>query len=235
MTSTSPGGGGVAQAVHDHETGGGRARRGSVPRRSARTRERILAAATRVFARRGFHGSRVSDIAEEAGMAYGLVYHHFRNKEEILAAIYAEKWGEYIAYLIELSRRPLSFAERMARLVHFWLRIFRQDPDLMTVIINEITRSYEFMESHDIATVLAAFDAIQVILDEGVRSGEVRSGVDARLATYMVLGTAEMVLSGYVLGTLRREAEEDWERDERQLVDLLLHGLAGAGPEPAGD
>jgi TetR/AcrR family fatty acid metabolism transcriptional regulator len=234
MTSTAPGGGGVAQAVHDHDSRGERARRGA-PRRSAHTRERILAAATRVFARRGFHGSRVSDIAEEAGMAYGLVYHHFRNKEEILAAIYAEKWGEYIAYLIELSRRPLSFAERMARLVHFWLRIFRQDPDLMTVIINEITRSYEFMESHDIATVLAAFDAIQVIVDEGVRSGEVRSGVDARLATYMVLGTAEMVLSGYVLGTLRREAEEDWERDERQLVDLLLHGLAGAGPEPAGD
>jgi TetR/AcrR family fatty acid metabolism transcriptional regulator len=230
MTSTPPGDAGVAQAIPDPD--GGRRVPGGVLRRSARTRERILAAATRVFARRGFHGSRVSDIAEEAGMAYGLVYHHFRNKEEILAAIYAEKWGEYIAYLIELSHRPLSFADRMARLVHFWVRIFRQDPDLMTVIINEITRSYEFMESHDIATVLAAFDAIQVIVDEGLRSGEVRPGVDARLATYMVLGTAEMVLSGYVLGTLRREVEEDWARDERQLVELLLHGLAGAGSEP---
>lgn len=233
MTSSRPRDAAVARVIPAPD-GRQRVGHGGVARRSARTRERILAAATRVFARRGFHGSRVSDIAEEAGMAYGLVYHHFRNKEEILAAIYAEKWGEYIAYLLELSRRPLRFAERMAHLVHFWVRVFRQDPDMMTVIINEITRSYEFMESHDIATVLAAFDAIQVIIDEGVTSGEVRSGVDARLATYMVLGTAEMVLSGYVLGTLRREAEEDWARDEEQLVELLLHGLAGAGPRPGG-
>ena len=85
----------------------------------------------------------------------------------------------------------------MAKLVHFWVRTFRQDPDLMTVIINEITRSYEFMESHDIATVMVAFDAIQVIVEEGIANGEVRPEVDARLATYVVLGTAEMVLSGY--------------------------------------
>jgi TetR/AcrR family fatty acid metabolism transcriptional regulator len=211
-------------------------------RRSTRTRERILAAATRVFARRGFHGSRVSDIADEAGIAYGLVYHHFRNKDEILAAIYAEKWGEYIAYVVELSRRPLGFVDRMVRLVRFWVRAYRQDPDLMTVIINEITRSYEFMESHDLATILVAFDAIQAIVEEGIATGEVRAGVDARLATYVVLGTAEMVLSGYVLGTLRREDEDQWARDEEQLIDLLLRGLAapglqlppGAGATPTG-
>jgi TetR/AcrR family fatty acid metabolism transcriptional regulator len=205
------------------------------PRR-LRSRERILAAATRVFARRGFHGSRVSDIAEEAGIAYGLVYHHFRNKDEILAAIYAEKWGEYIAYLVELGHRPLGFGERMAKLVRFWVRTFRQDPHLMTVIINEITRSYEFMESHDIATVMTAFDAIQVIIEAGIASGEVRPGVDARLATYVVLGTAEMILSGYVLGTLRRDDEDAWARDEEQIAEILLRGLAApaAGTEPAG-
>ncbi len=127
---------------------------------------------------------------------------------------------------MELSRRPLGFAERMAKLVHFWVRTFRQDPDLMTVIINEITRSYEFMESHDIATVMVAFDAIQVIVEEGIANGEVRPEVDARLATYVVLGTAEMVLSGYVLGTLPRTQEVEWTRDEEQIIDMLLRGLA---------
>ena len=73
-------------------------------RRSARTRERIIEAATEVFARRGVHGTRVADIAERAGVAYGLVYHHFRNKEEILTAIFAERWAQYVAYLEELAR-----------------------------------------------------------------------------------------------------------------------------------
>ena len=203
-------------------------------RRSARTRERILAAATRVFARRGFHGTRVSDIAEEAGIAYGLVYHHFRNKDEILAVIYSEVWGEYVAHIVELSRRPLSFTERMARLVRFWVRTYRQEPALMAVLINEITRSYEFMESHDITTVLGAFDAIQVIVEEGIASGEVRPDIDARLATYIVLGAAEMILSGYVLGTLRRTTEDQWARDEEQIVDLLLRGLVRPAPPPPG-
>jgi AcrR family transcriptional regulator len=197
-------------------------------RRSARTRERILEAATEVFARRGAHGTRVADIAERAGVAYGLVYHHFRNKEEILTAIFAERWAQYVAYLEELARAPLSFRERMARLVHFWVETYRQETDLMTVMINEITRSYEFLESHDIASVLAAFDPIERIIAEGRERGEVRLDIDAKLATYAVLGVAEMVLTGYVIGSLPRGDADAYGRDEQQLLSMLLDGMSAA-------
>ena len=195
-------------------------------RRSARTRERILAAATEVFARRGFHGTRVADIAEQAGIAYGLVYHHFRNKEEILAAIFAERWSQYVSYLEDVGRMPIPFHERMGRLVHFWVEVYRRDTHTMTVMINEITRSYEFLESHDIGTVLVAFDAIERIIDEGKRNGEVRPGVDAKLATHVVLGVAEMVLTGYVMGMLQRSDSAEYAHDESQLLALLLDGMS---------
>ena len=194
-------------------------------RRSARTRERIIEAATEVFARRGVHGTRVADIAERAGIAYGLVYHHFRNKEEILSAIFAERWAQYVAYLEELARTPAPFRERMRRLIHFWVETYRQDNDLMTVMINEITRSYEFLESHDITAVLVAFDPIERIIVQGRDSGEVRADLDARLATYVVLGVAEMVLTGYVIGTLPREDAQAYARDEEQLLSLLIEGM----------
>ncbi|MEO8899836.1 MAG: TetR/AcrR family transcriptional regulator [Candidatus Dormibacter sp.] len=194
-------------------------------RRSARTRERIIEAATEVFARRGVHGTRVADIAERAGIAYGLVYHHFRNKEEILSAIFAERWAQYVAYLEELARTPAPFRERMRRLIHFWVETYRQDNDLMTVMINEITRSYEFLESHDIAAVLVAFDPIERIIAEGRANGEVRADLDARLATYVVLGVAEMVLTGYVIGTLPRDDAQAYARDEEQLLTLLIDGM----------
>jgi TetR/AcrR family fatty acid metabolism transcriptional regulator len=202
------------------QDGGGRQ-----SRRSARTRERILDAATFVFARRGFHGTRVADIADHAGIAYGLVYHHFHNKEEILAAIYAEQWGTYVRYLEELRSTPLSFPEKMAKLVHFWVTIYRQEPHLMTVMMNEITRSYEFLDSHDIGTVLVAFDAIQGMVEEAQQNGELRPGIDAQLATYMIVGVAEMILTGYVLGTLQRRDESDYVRDEEQIIELLLRGM----------
>jgi TetR/AcrR family transcriptional regulator, fatty acid metabolism regulator protein len=194
-------------------------------RRSARTRERIIEAATEVFARRGVHGTRVADIAERAGIAYGLVYHHFRNKEEILSAIFAERWAQYVAYLEELARTPAPFRERMRRLIHFWVETYRQDNDLMTVMINEITRSYEFLESHDITAVLVAFDPIERIIEEGRANGEVRADLDARLATYVVLGVAEMVLTGYVIGTLPRDNAQAYGRDEEQLLSLLIDGM----------
>ena len=197
-------------------------------RRGAATRERIIEAATEVFARRGVHGTRVADIAERAGVAYGLVYHHFRNKEEILSAIFAERWAQYVAYLEEVAGMPLSFRERMGKLVHFWVETYRVETDLMTVMINEITRSYEFLESHDITAVLVAFDPIERIIAEGRESGQVRATVDARLATYAVLGVAEMVLTGYVIGSLPRSDQGAYARDEAQLLALLLDGLSAS-------
>ena len=200
-------------------------RRTTQVRRSERTRERILEAATEEFANHGFHGTRVADIAERAGIAYGLVYHHYRNKEEILAAIFSQRWGQYVAYIDEVAQQPLTFRQRMGKLVHFWVETYRQEPSLITVMINEISRSYEFIESHDIATVLTAFDAIEKIIEKGQAAGEARTDIDSRLATYAVLGVAEMVLTGYVMGALKRD-RAGFGRDEEQLLALMLDGLA---------
>ena len=207
------------------ETDDVQAPRRAPTRRSARTRERILEAATEVFARRGFHGTRVADIAELAGIAYGLVYHHFKNKEEILSAIFADRWKDYVAYLYDLGSAEISFAERIGKLVHFLVETYRHEPHLMTVMINEISRSYEFIESHDIEQVLVAFDAIETIVQAGIDSGEVRQDVDAQLATYAILGVVEMVLTGYVIGRLQRADREAFQRDEKQVTEFLVNGL----------
>ena len=199
--------------------------------RRAQTRERIIAAATEVFARSGFHGAKVADIAEHAGIAYGLVYHYFHNKEDILAAIFTERWAQYVTYLHELGDMDIGFREQMRRLVHFWVEMYRREPDLMTVMINEVTRSYEFLESHDIGTVMVAFEAIEQIIRKARERGDVKAHIDPQLASYVIFGAAEMLLSGYVIGTLRRDDPSAFARDETQMLDMLLDGMApnGAG------
>jgi AcrR family transcriptional regulator len=201
-------------------------RRSPRSRRSAETRERILHAATEVFARSGFHGARVADIAEQAGIAYGLVYHYFRNKDDILAAIFSERWGQYLQYLHDVAQTTSTFPDRMRRLVHFWVETYRRDPDLMTIMINEVSRSYEFLESHDIGTVLIAFDAIEAMVREARDKGELGRDIDPKLASYVIFGAAEMVLTGYVMGTLRRTDADSFTHDEEQLLSLLLRGLS---------
>lgn len=199
-------------------------------RRSVKTRERILQAATEVFARRGFHGARVADIADLAGIAYGLVYHHFRNKDEILAAIFSERWSLYVRYVDDIAMAPQTFREQISHLVHFWVETWRQEPHLMTVMINEISRSYEFIEAHDVGTVLVAFDAVERLIARAQERGEARRDVDAKLVTYAVLGMAEMILTGYVIGTLRRDSREAYAADESQLIALIVDGMAPHQP-----
>jgi AcrR family transcriptional regulator len=203
--------------------------------RSAQTRERIIAAATVVFARSGFHGAKVADIAEQAGIAYGLVYHYFHNKEDILAAIFTERWAQYVTYLHEVGGMDIGFREQMRRLVHFWVEVYRREPDLMTVMINEVTRSYEFLESHDIGTVMVAFDTIETMIRKARDRGEIAHGIDPQVASYVVFGAAEMVLTGYVMGTLRRNDPAVFARDEGQLLEVLLNGLAPSNASTPSD
>lgn len=172
----------------------------------------------------------MADIADSAGIAYGLVYHYFHNKDDILAAIFTERWGEYISYLHEVGDMELGFREQMRRLVHFWVEVYRREPDLMTVMINEVTRSYEFLELHDIGTVMVAFDAIEEMIRKARDRGEIDHDIDPQVASYVVFGAAEMVLTGYVMGTLRRNDPAAFARDEAQLLEVLLGGLAPRRP-----
>jgi TetR/AcrR family fatty acid metabolism transcriptional regulator len=66
-------------------------------------RAALLGAAVRVFARKGFHGARVGDVASEAGVAHGLVYHYFSSKDELLETIFRETWAALLAAMREVE------------------------------------------------------------------------------------------------------------------------------------
>ena len=84
---------------------------GSRAAAAADKRRQILDAAIRVFARQGFHACRVSDVADEAGVAYGLVYHYFQSKEEIMATLFTGPVFTNYGGLIANQRfQPVGFA-----------------------------------------------------------------------------------------------------------------------------
>ena len=78
----------------------------------------ILDAAVRVFARQGFHTCRVSDIADEAGVAYGLVYHYFGSKDEVLDTLFLERWGLLLEAIAEIDRRDVALVDVIDRVEH---------------------------------------------------------------------------------------------------------------------
>src|ERR1051326_8561596 len=99
----------------------------------------ILEAAVRVFARQGFHTCRVSDIADEAGVAYGLVYHYFSSKEQILDTLFLERWDVMLDAIAEADVSQPSPREKLYAIASFIIDSYRHDPELMKVIIVEVT------------------------------------------------------------------------------------------------
>ena len=104
-------------------------------------RRLILDAAVRVFARQGFHACRVSDIADEAGVAYGLVYHYFASKDEVLNTLFLERWNVMLEHIREVDAKPLPVREKLGAIASFIIESYRHDPDVMKVIIVEVTRA----------------------------------------------------------------------------------------------
>ena len=106
----------------------------------------------RVFARQGFHACRVSDIADEAGVAYGLVYHYFASKDEVLDTLFLERWQVMLELIreVDVQAHAGQGQARGDRVVHH--RQLRHDPDLMKVIIVEVTRAANSFGNTHIAT-----------------------------------------------------------------------------------
>jgi AcrR family transcriptional regulator len=185
-------------------------------------RRQLLDAAVRVFARRGYHGSRVGDIAEEAGVAHGLLYHYFASKEEVLQTVFRENWGELIERFraVEAADEPAD--EKLQGIAKILLRTWRNDPDLVTVMVREVARSQQLQGQ--VEDVREAFAIVERVIEEGQATGAFRSDLDARLASWVVYGGLEEVLTGWVLGQLPA-GEEEVARAERTAIDLALRGL----------
>jgi len=185
-------------------------------------RKRILDAAVRVFAEHGYHGARVGDIAKDAGVAHGLLYHYFASKDEVLRTIFVENWGELIARFRAVEAADEPAAAKLEGIAKILLRTWRNDPALVTVMVREVARSQLLQEQ--VEDVREAFTILQRVIEEGQSTGAFRRDLDARLASWVVYGGLEEVLTGWVLGQLP-DGEDAVTRAERTAVEIALRGL----------
>src|SRR5437762_272211 len=188
-------------------------------------RRLIRDAAVRVFARKGFHTCRVGDIAEEAGVAHGLLYHYFASKDELLEIVFRETWAELLAAIRAVEDSGEGAREQLRQVTAIMLRSWRRDPDLIRVLVREIGRSPELQRRID--ALGQVFDAVARIVERGQDSGEFRSELDPRLASFVFYGALEAILTGWVLGQLR-DGDDDVRRAEQALVEIVCSGLMAA-------
>jgi AcrR family transcriptional regulator len=184
-----------------------------------------------VFARQGFHSARVSDVAAEAGVAYGLVYHYFDSKDQMLNELFSERWS----LLLDASEQAQSGGgtprEKLGRVASFIIESYRHDPDLMKVIIVEVTRAANSFGRTHLDEIRSAYDLVAAMVADAQASGEFRDDVDPNFAAMLFYGAIEQLLSGWIFD-LVPGTDEDYERAKGLVVETICGGLE---PRPATD
>jgi len=187
-------------------------------------RRMILDAAVRVFARQGFHSCRVSDIADEAGVAYGLVYHYFASKDEVLDTLFLERWDVMLEMIRDVDARPIPAREKLHEIVSFIVDSYRHDPDMMKVIIVEVTRAANSFGRTHIEQIRTAYDLIGGIVEKAQADGVFKSEIEPRFAAMAFYGVIEQLLTGWIFGLLPH-GEEHFERAKWMVLETVYGGL----------
>ena len=183
----------------------------------------ILRAAITVFAHRGYHTSRVADVAREAGVAYGLVYHYFGSKEELLETIFRRTWSRMLEAVQEVERSGIPAREQLRAVARIVLGAWETDPDLVRVLIREVARSPQL--GNEVEEVEHAFAALERIVVRGQEEGELKPDLDPRFAALIVYGALEEILTAWVFGRLPA-GPDDVARAEQTVIAVVANGLA---------
>lgn len=187
-------------------------------------RRQILDAAVHVFARQGFHTCRVSDIADEAGVAYGLVYHYFDSKDEILDTLFSERWQVLLDVIAEIERGDDPVREQLRAIVSFIVDSYVHDPDLMKVIIVEVTRAANTFGRTHLREIREAYDGIARIVERAQQQGALRSDISPQFAAMAFYGAIEQALTGWIFDLLPTGAS-DHADVKRYIVEAICGGL----------
>jgi TetR/AcrR family transcriptional regulator, fatty acid metabolism regulator protein len=192
---------------------------------AADKRRQILDAAIRVFATRGFHACRVSDVADEAGVAYGLVYHYFGSKEEILSTLFAERWQVMLDAIAGIDRNSeVPARDKLYLVASFIIDSYRHEPDLMKVIIVEVTRAANSFGRDHLDKIREAYQMIGQIVESAQKEGSFKREISSDFAALMFYGAIEQLLSGWIFDLIP-QSEEDFEQAKSLVVEAICGGL----------
>jgi TetR/AcrR family fatty acid metabolism transcriptional regulator len=190
-------------------------------------RRQILDAAVRVFARKGFHTSRVGDIAEEAGVAHGLLYHYFSSKDELLETIFHENWSVLVDRVAAVEETDEPVVEQLGHVAKIILRTWLHRPDVVRIVVREFGRSPEVAQR--LGELAKPIEAIERLIARGIEQGELRDDLDPKLAATVFYGPIDELLTAWVLGRLPGD-EAEIAAAEKTVLEVVLGGLVA---EPA--
>lgn len=204
---------------------------GRSDKKSIDKRAIILDAALRTFVKRGYPETKVAEIASEAGVAEGTIYNYFHSKEELLLALFDEKWGMIIDEIRKKIRRLDDPNKKLKAIFAVVVTMFRKNRQLAELFMVDIRQSSIFLNNYTINRIVEFLDLIEELLEEGKRKGLYRKDLDTRVARMIIFGAAQGILLSWVLSESPAVKSKTFNfslyQAAKTLKDVFKSGLVG--------
>jgi TetR/AcrR family fatty acid metabolism transcriptional regulator len=184
----------------------------------------ILDAALKIMKQKGFHRARMSDIAREAGISYGLVYHYFTNKEDLFDAILNRWWQGLFQLTGDIIEGAYDVHTKLRHIINYFLDSYQSNPELVNIFITEISRSTTNLTTARLERFKEFMFLTEQVITEGQEREVLRRDFKARYLTYIFLGALETFVSAMVLVDQRIKGDAQKDRIAESILEVFLNG-----------
>jgi len=196
------------------------------PNGGGEKRDRILRAAVKIFSRKGFFNSKVSEIARASGVADGTIYLYFKNKDDLLISLFEEKMGEVVADVRRRIGAGGNAIEKLGIFIDNHMDLLERESGLIEIIQVELRQSTKFLKDYTPVKFFEYLEVISDILEEGKREGVVRPDLNVSVARRAIFGALDELCLTYILS---RKPKYHPSVTAAEVRRLLLEGLLVPG------
>ena len=169
--------------------------------RTSDKRVRILSAAERVFAKRGFFAARVSEIAKDAGVADGTIYLYFKSKDDLLISLFESRMEQVnTALRVAIGNVPAARPiDQLRAFIHAYLKLVHDEPSAAEVLTIELRQSSKFMKEYENPQFADFLRTLGGIIAAGQQKGQLDDAIPAHVAARMIFGMLDELALAWVL------------------------------------
>ena len=185
-------------------------------------KERIIEAAVKVFAQKGFYTANVKDVAKAAGVADGTIYLYFKNKDDLLISLFEHKMREILIRFEEALKKINDPLEQLKVFIREYFELIEEDTDLSDVFQVELRQSSKFLKDYHNQQFANYLNIIADIIDSGKEIGFFRPEMDTNIGKIFIFGAIDEVARQWILGA---DTKYSLAEATEQATDNLVKGL----------
>jgi len=191
-------------------------------------RVRILSAAVKVFAQKGFYNAKVADVAKNAGVADGTIYLYFKNKDDILISIFEEEMEKFIDEIKGVTAVETGSLAKLRRFIHAHLDLVQRNPKLAQVFQLELRQSNKFIKEYTGSKLKEYLNLIGDLIAEGQAEGLIRVELHPGLVKRALFGALDEIATHWVLS---KNGKHDLGQSADQIAEIFILGVAARPSE----